>query len=213
MCCSIKNSLYSGIMNTTKIVTGTGYAELGSAQPRPSHAGSHMDITENRKHEPKLIAEWKLPMTISIFPTTSKGPEPMGILRDLPTPSRPEMPEELLWEISCWLSLMQSWRPEKKQTGQVWRVCWKMGRAHKNLPTLENGDSVVIQNGGCNTHTRWDLRGKVVQYNGHDQYDVMVARSRRITMRNGAHLNRNWCTNIKVKRNIVYIFRLYQDQQ
>ena len=40
------------------------------------------------------------------------------------------------------------------------------------------------------TPTRWDLRGKVVQYIGHNQYDVMVATSRRITMRNQAHLRK-----------------------
>ena len=31
----------------------------------------------------------------------------------------------------------------------------------RNLLTLENSDSVAIQNGGNNTPTRWDLRGKV----------------------------------------------------
>ena len=58
----------------------------------------------------------------------------------------------------------------------------------QNLPALENGDNVAIQNGGGNAPKRWDLRGKVVRYNGHDQYDVMVAGSRRITTRNRAHL-------------------------
>ena len=58
------------------------------------------------------------------------------------------------------------------------------------MPTLENGDNVAIQNGGGNAPTRWDLRGKVVRYNGHDQYDVMVAGSRRITTRNRGHLRK-----------------------
>ena len=35
-----------------------------------------------------------------------------------------------------------------------------------------------------------DLRGKMVQYNGHNQYIVMVAGSRRITTRNWAHLRK-----------------------
>ena len=60
----------------------------------------------------------------------------------------------------------------------------------QNLPALENGDNVAIQNGGGNAPKRWDLRGKVVRYNGHDQYDVMVAGSRRITTRNTAHLRK-----------------------
>ena len=60
----------------------------------------------------------------------------------------------------------------------------------KNLPALENGDNVAIQNGGGNSPTRWDLRGKVVRYNGYDQYDVMVAGSRRITTRNRSHLRK-----------------------
>merc|ERR1712015_225046 len=44
--------------------------------------------------------------------------------------------------------------------------------------------------GGGNSPTRWDLRGKVVRYNGYDQYDVMVAGSRRITTRNRSHLRK-----------------------
>merc|ERR1712015_338523 len=44
--------------------------------------------------------------------------------------------------------------------------------------------------GGGNSPTRWDLRGKVVRYNGYDQYNVMGAGSRRITTRNRSHLRK-----------------------
>ena len=58
------------------------------------------------------------------------------------------------------------------------------------LPALENGDSVAIQNGHGNQPKRWDQTGKVVKYNGHDQYEVMVADSRRVTTRNRQHLRK-----------------------
>ena len=60
----------------------------------------------------------------------------------------------------------------------------------RQLPALENGDSVAIQNGHGNQPKRWDLKGKVVKYNGHDQYEVVVADSRRVTTRNRRHLRK-----------------------
>ena len=42
------------------------------------------------------------------------------------------------------------------------------------LPLLENGNSIAFQNGHGNQPMRWDLKGKVVKYNGHDQYDFLA---------------------------------------
>ena len=65
-------------------------------------------------------------------------------------------------------------------------VNWSM--ATKDLPPLAVGDNVMIQNQTGNHPRRWDKRGKVVRVMGHDQYQVMVAGSRRVTLRNRRYL-------------------------
>ena len=49
---------------------------------------------------------------------------------------------------------------------------------------------MAIQNGHGNQPKRWDLKGKVVKYNGQDQYKVMVADLRRVTTQNRQHLRK-----------------------
>ena len=52
------------------------------------------------------------------------------------------------------------------------------------LPPLKIGDHVMIQNQRGNHPLRWDKRGTVVKCEGHDQYQVVVDGSRRLTRRN-----------------------------
>ena len=65
---------------------------------------------------------------------------------------------------------------------------WSAGA--KELPPLQVGDNVFIQNQSGNHPLKWDKRGKVVGVKGFDQYEVMVDGSRRITLRNRKYLRK-----------------------
>ena len=44
----------------------------------------------------------------------------------------------------------------------------------RELQPLESGVGVAVQNGHGNQPKQWDQKGKVVQYNGHDSYDILI---------------------------------------
>ena len=61
----------------------------------------------------------------------------------------------------------------------------------KELPPLQEGDCVLIQNMLGNHPKRWDKRGIVIQADPkHRQYKVMTFGSRRMTIRNRRHLRK-----------------------
>ena len=68
------------------------------------------------------------------------------------------------------------------------REKWSSGA--KELPPLQLGDCVFIQNQSGNYPRKWDKRGKVVEIKGFDQYRVMLEGSRRITLRNRKFLRK-----------------------
>ena len=68
------------------------------------------------------------------------------------------------------------------------REKWSAGA--KELPPLQVGDCVFIQNQSGNYPRKWDKRGKVVEIKGFDQYRVMVEGSRRVTLRNRKFLRK-----------------------
>ena len=65
---------------------------------------------------------------------------------------------------------------------------WSTGT--KELPPLQVGDDVFIQNQSGNNPRKWDKRGKVVEVKGFDQYVVRVDGSRRVTLRNRKYLRK-----------------------
>merc|ERR1712082_572040 len=60
----------------------------------------------------------------------------------------------------------------------------------RKLQPLESGVGVAVQNRHGNQPKWWDQKGKVVQYNGHDSYDILIEGSRRVTTRNRGHLRK-----------------------
>ena len=67
----------------------------------------------------------------------------------------------------------------------------RLSRQTKELPPLQEGDYVLIQNQLGNHPKRWDKRGIVVQANpATRQYKVMTFGSRRLTLRNRRFLRK-----------------------
>ena len=67
----------------------------------------------------------------------------------------------------------------------------RLSQQTKELPPLEVGDCVLIQNLLGNHPKRWDKRGVVIQADTeHRQYKVMTFGSRRMTIRNRKHLRK-----------------------
>ena len=67
----------------------------------------------------------------------------------------------------------------------------RLSQQTKELPPLEVGDCVLIQNLLGNHPKRWDKRGVVIQADKeHRQYKVMTFGSRRMTIRNRKHLRK-----------------------
>jgi hypothetical protein len=73
---------------------------------------------------------------------------------------------------------------EKKLATREERDRTKWSEHVKKQKTLAPGDHVHVQNQRGNTPKRWDKHGVVVASKGHDQYDVRLDGSRRLTLRN-----------------------------
>ena len=58
----------------------------------------------------------------------------------------------------------------------------------KNLPALQKGDSVYVQNVVGNHPRRWERTGTEVECKEYDQYNVKIDGSGRCTLRNSKHL-------------------------
>ena len=58
------------------------------------------------------------------------------------------------------------------------------------LPELDIGDCVIIQNQHWSYPRRWHTTGKIVEHLGHRQYNVLVDGSNRVTMRNRRFLKK-----------------------
>ena len=55
----------------------------------------------------------------------------------------------------------------------------------RTLPPLKVGDDIMVQNQRGNYPRHWDKRGVVVEVLPHDQYQVKVEGSRKLTLRKG----------------------------
>ena len=60
----------------------------------------------------------------------------------------------------------------------------------RNLPALSVGDHVYIQNQVGNNPRRWERTGVIVEVKQHDQYNVKVDGSGRVTLRNRKYLRK-----------------------
>ena len=60
----------------------------------------------------------------------------------------------------------------------------------RNLPPLQCGDSVVIQNKTGNRKGRWDKTGTIIESRPYNAYIVRVDGSRSPTLRNRSHLRK-----------------------
>ena len=65
-----------------------------------------------------------------------------------------------------------------------------LGEGARNLPSLDIGDMVQIQNQRGNAPRRWNKSGKIVEKLGFDQYLVKVDGSGRLTRRNRRFLKK-----------------------
>ena len=81
------------------------------------------------------------------------------------------------------------WR-EKALARRSLKVMDKLSKNTKDLPQLQIGDSVLVQNQLGNNPRRWEKRGTVVKVLPYRQYEVMMDGSRRVTLRNRQYLRR-----------------------
>ena len=88
-----------------------------------------------------------------------------------------------------WTSVA-NWR-EKALAPRSVKLHDRLSQKTKELPPLQEGDYVLLQNLLGNHPKRWDKRGVVVQADTvHRQYKVMTFGSRRLTLRNRRHLRK-----------------------
>ena len=80
-----------------------------------------------------------------------------------------------------WLKLADARETALARRGRASKDFWlEYTRA---LVPLQVGDNVLVQNQTGNHPTRWDKRGLVMKVEGHDQYQVLMDGSRRLTRR------------------------------
>ena len=84
---------------------------------------------------------------------------------------------------------MADWR-EKALAKRSLKVMDKLSKNTKDLPQLQVGDSVLVQNQLGNNPRRWEKRGTVVKVLPYRQYEVMMDGSRRISLRNRQFLRK-----------------------
>ena len=98
----------------------------------------------------------------------------------------PQSPQKLVGKM--WQDIAdareQALLPRGKGAHEQWS-------AHaRNLPPLKVGDDVMVQNQRGNYPRRWDKRGVVVEVLPHDQHQVRVEGSRKLTLRNRRYLRK-----------------------
>ena len=98
----------------------------------------------------------------------------------------PQSPQKLVGKM--WQDIAdareQALLPRGKGAHEQWS-------AHaRNLPPLKVGDDVMVQNQRGNYPRRWDKRGVVVEVLPHDQHQVRVEGSRKLTLRNQRYLRK-----------------------
>ena len=85
-----------------------------------------------------------------------------------------------------WLNLAD--KREKALATRGMQAEQKWTEHTRPLTPLKVGDHVMVQNQRGNHPLPWDKRGKVIQCEGFDQYQVMIDGSRRLTRRNRKYL-------------------------
>ena len=96
---------------------------------------------------------------------------------------------------SLWKSASQKWKDiadwrELARARRCKSIQEKLTEHTKDLPELNVGDTVIIQNQLGNNPRRWDRRGTIVQSLPNRQYYVKVDGSRRLTLRNRKFLRK-----------------------
>ena len=96
---------------------------------------------------------------------------------------------------SLWKSASQKWKDiadwrELALARRCKSIQEKLTEHTKDLPELNVGDTVIIQNQLGNNPRRWDRRGTIVQSLPNRQYYVKVDGSRRLTLRNRKFLRK-----------------------
>ena len=66
----------------------------------------------------------------------------------------------------------------------------KWNKHTKKLPQLDIGDHMSIQNGQGNSPLKWEKRGVIVSFEGHDKYIIWIDGSHWLTFRNCKHLKK-----------------------
>ena len=89
---------------------------------------------------------------------------------------------------SMWQTLADARETALSPRSTKQREKWSAGA--RELPPLQLGDWVFIQNQSGNYPKKWDKRGRVVEVKEFDQYRVMVEGSRRVTLRNRKYLRK-----------------------
>ena len=98
----------------------------------------------------------------------------------------PRCPDSLIG--TMWKEIADDREKALLPRGQGAREQWS---AHaRKLPPLLIGDDVMIQNQRGNNLRRWDKMGVVVEVLDHDQYQVRVEGSRKLTLRNRRYLRK-----------------------
>ena len=93
------------------------------------------------------------------------------------------------------LKVRKEWRFDREMREQALAVKFaemerSLSEGTRNLPSLDIGDMVQIQNQRGNAPRRWNKSGKIVEKLGFDQYLVKVDGSGRLTRRNRRFLKK-----------------------
>ena len=85
----------------------------------------------------------------------------------------------------------ESWsHKEEAMKTRYTRTMESLNRSARNLPPLEEGDRVFVQNQRGHHPTKWDASGVIMEVGTHDQYTVKIDGSGRLTTRNRRFLRK-----------------------
>ncbi len=91
----------------------------------------------------------------------------------------------------------QAWKEKEQALRRRYKGCEERLAEHsRDLPQLQMGDTVSIQNQTGNRPTKWEKTGTVVEVRDHNKYIVKVDGSGRLTMRNRRFLKKTFDNNM-----------------
>jgi len=141
-------------------------------------------------------------LTSNVSPTGSLDTESVAkallLHRNTPAPDMGVSPAELLFgrNIADHLPhpihtkrMVRARRCTRKDTHARRFNNYASKERRNNLPALQVGDSVAVQNQTGN-HSRWDKTGLVVEALPHRQYRILINGSRRLTLRNSRFIRK-----------------------